>query len=380
MTSLDLRSLVVMSGILALLLAIMNLFLRLSYPRTIRGLGLWAAANFLFFLSSLLFGGRGVLHDFVSIVLANLCLLAGVGLFHAGMKAFYGLQPAWGRWALLLAWLAPPLYWYALVEPNYNARVILVCLVWAMIFLSMARLTWQHGSAKFSTRFTVAMLVLHGGVLVSRFLWAWFPADEESFFTPTRLQSVYVASNAIMLLALGMGLILQAGDRFREEFEHWASHDPLTNALTRRVFLERCSEELARCRRHQRPLALLSLDLDKFKCVNDTYGHQVGDRVLVAFVHRVESLLRRHDVLARWGGEEFVLLLPETGAAEAQIVAQRILARVAEPQDEGLPGVTVSIGLTILQQDDETIDPLLTRADGALYQAKEHGRNRIVVA
>lgn len=380
MMSLDLRSLVVMSGILALLLAIMNLFLRLSYPRSVRGLEWWATANFLLFLSSLLFAGRGVLHDFVSIVLANVCVLAGVILYHAGMKALYGLQPAWGRWALLLAWLTPPLYWYALIEPSYNARVILVSLVWGAIYLSMVRMASQHASGKFSTRFTIAALLLHVLVILVRFFFAWFPVDDEGFLTPTRLQSLYVASNAVMVLALGMGLILQAGDRFREEFEHWASHDPLTNALTRRVFLERCSEELARCRRHQRPLALLSLDLDKFKCVNDTYGHQVGDRVLVAFVHRVESLLRRHDVLARWGGEEFVLLLPETGADEAQIVAQRVLARVAEPQDEGLPGVTVSIGLTILHEDDETIDPLLTRADGALYQAKEHGRNRIVVA
>lgn len=379
MAALDLRSLVVMSGIMGLLLALVTFFLRLSYPRSIRGLGLWAAAHAWVFLSALLFGGRGILPDFVTIVLANLCILTGVIFYHAGLEVFLGRRPPWRLWCALLVLLSPPLYWYALVDPNYNARLIVVCLVWALIFLSMAWLVWRSAPPSFPTRFTVVVLVVHAGVLLLRFFSAWMPLEEEGLLTPTRVQSIYVGSNALMLLALGMGFILMAGDRLRAEFEHIASHDPLTGVLTRRVFMDACTQELARCRRHGRSMALLLMDIDHFKSVNDTHGHQMGDRVLIDFTRRVTGLLRRPDLLARFGGEEFVLLLPETSREDAIAVAQRILARVAE-LSEGLPAITVSIGVATNRADEEQIDALLARADKALYQAKDEGRNRVEVA
>lgn len=379
MMSIDLRSLVLMSGLMGLLLAFMTFFLRLSYPRSIRGLGLWAAAPAWVFLSTLLFAGRGIFPDFLSIVVANLVILTGVICYHAGIVRFFGGRPAWSLWIALLALMTPPLYWYALVEPSYNARLVLVCLVWAGIFLSMAWRIWRQGPATFSARFTAIVLVVHAAVLLLRFFSAWRPLAEEGLFTPTRVQTLYVGSNALMLLALGMGLILMAGDRLRAEFEHLASHDALTNVLTRRVFLDACEQELARCRRHGRSMALLLLDIDHFKAINDTHGHQMGDRVLVDLVGRVASLLRRPDQLARFGGEEFVLLLPETSQEEAITVAERILAHVAEPRD-GLPPITVSIGVATNRSDEDRMDALLARADKALYKAKDEGRNRIEVA
>ncbi|MEK9952196.1 MAG: GGDEF domain-containing protein, partial [Curvibacter sp.] len=113
--------------------------------------------------------------------------------------------------------------------------------------------------------------------------------------------------------------------------------------------------------------------------VNDTHGHQMGDRVLVDFARRITGLLRRPDQLARFGGEEFVLLLPETTQEEALAVAGRILASVAEPA-EGLPSITVSVGVATNRPDEAEIDALLARADRALYKAKEAGRNRIETA
>ena len=243
----------------------------------------------------------------------------------------------------------------------------------------MAWRIWRQGPATFSARFTAIVLVVPAAVLLLRFFSAWRPLAEEGLFTPTRVQTLYVGSNALMLLALGMGLILMAGDRLRAEFEHLASHDALTNVLTRRVFLDACEQELARCRRHGRSMALLLLDIDHFKAINDTHGHQMGDRVLVDLVGRIASLLRRPDQLARFGGEEFVLLLPETSQEEAITVAERILAHVAEPRD-GLPPITVSIGVATNRSDEDRMDALLARADKALYKAKDEGRNRIEVA
>jgi diguanylate cyclase (GGDEF)-like protein len=126
-------------------------------------------------------------------------------------------------------------------------------------------------------------------------------------------------------------------------------------------------------------MALLLLDVDHFKAINDTHGHQMGDRVLVDLVERIASLLRRPDQLARFGGEEFVLLLPETSQDEAVTVAERILAHVADHRD-ALPLITVSIGVATNRPDEDQIDTLLARADKALYKAKDEGRNRIALA
>jgi diguanylate cyclase (GGDEF)-like protein len=228
----------------------------------------------------------------------------------------------------------------------------------------------------FSTRYTVVVLLLHAGVIVLRFLTALLPLPDEGLLEPTRVQTVYIAANAMLILAFGLGLILMAGDRLRENFEHSASHDSLTNALNRRSLIEACERELERCRRHGHRMALLMLDLDHFKTINDTYGHMTGDQVLISFVARVRDQLRRPDQLGRFGGEEFILLLPDTPPESALVVAERIRTAVARASD-GLPAITVSIGVTSNRPDEADIDELLARADRALYMAKTGGRNRI---
>jgi diguanylate cyclase (GGDEF)-like protein len=339
-------------------------------------MGFWAGAGLLAFSSTFLFGGRGVLPDLLSVVGANLFLLAGVALFQLGLQRFFGLPLSWRLWALVLLLLAPALAWFTLASPDFNARVVLVNAVWATLQLSMAWLVWRRGPEVFSTRYTVVVLLLHAGVIVLRFLTALLPLPDEGLLEPTRVQTVYIAANAMLILAFGLGLILMAGDRLRENFEHSASHDSLTNALNRRSLIEACERELERCRRHGHRMALLMLDLDHFKTINDTYGHMTGDQVLISFVARVRDQLRRPDQLGRFGGEEFILLLPDTPPESALVVAERIRTAVARASD-GLPAITVSIGVTSNRPDEADIDELLARADRALYMAKTGGRNRI---
>ncbi len=376
MMGLDLRSVILMSGLLGVMLSVVMLFLRLSYPRTIRGLGYWAGAGLLAFGSTFLFSGRGLLPDLLTVVGANVSLLAGVTMLHLGLQRFFGVALSWRLWAGALALLAPALAWFTLAMPDFNARVMLVTVVWAALQLSMAWLVWRRGPEVFSTRYTVVVLLLHAGVIVLRFLTALLPLPDEGLLEPTRVQTLYIASNAMMLLALYLGLILMVSDRLRETLEHSASHDALTNALNRRSLIEACERELERCRRHGHRMALLMLDVDHFKSINDTYGHLTGDRVLVSFVTRVRDQLRRLDQLGRFGGEEFLVLLPETSPESALLVAERIRTAVARTAD-GLPALTVSIGVTGNRTDETDIDELLARADRALYMAKTGGRNRI---
>jgi diguanylate cyclase (GGDEF)-like protein len=125
-------------------------------------------------------------------------------------------------------------------------------------------------------------------------------------------------------------------------------------------------------------MALLIMDLDQFKAINDAHGHQRGDRVLIDFVAKANGLLRRADQMARFGGEEFVALLPETTLEEAQAVAERIRAASAQPGKE--PACTVSIGVTTNHTTGDNVDSLIARADAAMYRAKAKGRNRVETA
>jgi len=159
-----------------------------------------------------------------------------------------------------------------------------------------------------------------------------------------------------------------------------AMRDGLTGAFNKRFLLERLEEEFAHASRHQRPLALLVLDIDKFKRVNDTYGHAAGDQVLVTISELIHASLRTEDIFARYGGEEFVILMRETELKTATNVAERIRTCIAAEQTdfEGTPiRVTVSIGVTAMPpvRVGSTME-LFVRADRLLYQAKQTGRNK----
>ncbi|MBN9525670.1 MAG: diguanylate cyclase [Alphaproteobacteria bacterium] len=161
-----------------------------------------------------------------------------------------------------------------------------------------------------------------------------------------------------------------------------AATDALTGLLNRRKFSELAAEEMERARRYGRPLSLLALDLDHFKTVNDRFGHPVGDGVLRHVAEIIAAGVRSCDRVARLGGEEFAVLLPETRPADAMILAERlrraVSGRPAEIPPAGAIQVTVSVGCVGLTREDETIETVMARADRALYVAKAAGRDCVV--
>ena len=162
-----------------------------------------------------------------------------------------------------------------------------------------------------------------------------------------------------------------------------AALDDLTGLPNRRAFVRRAEQEQARARRHGQSVTLVEIDIDRFKGVNDTYGHAAGDRTLSMLAKLLLRQLRAQDVVARLGGEEFVALLPETDMDRALAVCERLRAAVAAMKIEDGEqsfSVTVSLGVTVLLGSDESIGQALARADKALYQAKTEGRNRVVAA
>lgn len=159
-----------------------------------------------------------------------------------------------------------------------------------------------------------------------------------------------------------------------------ATTDPLTGAMNRRRFLEVGERELRRARRYGAAVSIALLDLDFFKRVNDTHGHAVGDKVLRRLVEEINTTLREHDLICRYGGEEFAVLFPETDAVAAEAAAERLRAAVAAlvvPAETGDVRPTVSIGITQVDLHGDSLESALSRADVALYHAKKTGRDRV---
>lgn len=167
--------------------------------------------------------------------------------------------------------------------------------------------------------------------------------------------------------------------KLAEQFEYAANHDALTGLANRLEAQTQLDAEVERYRRHSRPFSVLLMDIDLFKSINDNHGHQVGDQAIVMVARTLEGQSRKVDTLARWGGEEFLLLLPETGNQEAAQTAERIRLKIAAtPIQAGAQtlSTTVSIGVATIA-GCESVDRLLQRADEALYVAKAQGRNLV---
>ncbi|MCA9738964.1 MAG: diguanylate cyclase [Gemmatimonadota bacterium] len=182
----------------------------------------------------------------------------------------------------------------------------------------------------------------------------------------------------------GLRVVTASLEEANTELERLANSDTLTGLSSRRYFLQQLERECRRSQRHGHDFALMLLDLDHFKEVNDAFGHQVGDEVLVATARAVRSVAREVDVTGRIGGEEFAILLPETDLEGASALAERIRTEVADARhtdpDQKPFRVTISIGITTWGMGRDTPSELLRAADRALYAAKRSGRNRVVRA
>ena len=217
------------------------------------------------------------------------------------------------------------------------------------------------------------------------------PKDRDDFVFSHRLASGevrVVEVHASSILFRGQSILFAIIHDITErralelELRRLATTDSLTRLVNRRVFLAQVTRELERFQRYARPVALLMLDLDSFKRINDVRGHAAGDSVLQHFADVARQSLRKIDVLGRLGGEEFAALLPGTDAAGAVQLAERLRQAVADrPADieAGSLAYTVSIGVTWFASGDSKADTILARADRALYRAKHNGRNRVEV-
>jgi two-component system cell cycle response regulator len=207
----------------------------------------------------------------------------------------------------------------------------------------------------------------------------------QAFRTTRSFATIYSQEELMARLAEEMTRTenaLQELKRTNLKLEHLAATDPLTGAANRRQFIEMVETEIGRAKRGGAPFSLLALDLDHFKAINDSYGHQVGDEILRGFVQRCLDAIRPYDGVARVGGEEFMVLLPQVALSVGQSIGERIREAIANGRFGGQSGkavaLTVSIGVSQFGRDGDTIDEILRAADERLYRAKHLGRNRVI--
>ncbi|MFN4004292.1 MAG: GGDEF domain-containing protein [Hylemonella sp.] len=380
MSELDLRAVVLLLGAIGVLTSVVLLHLWRQNRALLAAAAWWGAGPLVIFVGTVLMGLRGVIGAPFSIVLGNGCIIGGAVLMYVGSCRFWGTPlPRWPWVWLGLAMVA--LLLLSTVWPHYPLRLTIVPGLMAVVQLAHLRLVWQHDRSSFAAQFLLGWIAFSAVALAFRSATAQLEARDADLFTPSIWQNVYLGSYAFSLLGEGIGLVLLAQQRLQQRIRDLATHDSLTGALTRAAFWDAATHELRRQQRTAQSAALLMLDLDHFKRINDTYGHQTGDRVLHDFAQRVHRVLRATDRFGRYGGEEFVVLLPDTPAAAAHAIAERIRTQAATA---GLPAYTVSIGLAVLtpaQQAadaDATLEQAIGRADAALYQAKAQGRDRVV--
>ena len=226
--------------------------------------------------------------------------------------------------------------------------------------------------------------VLAEALFFPEFGW-YLIGEQEADASLGRIRSALVSNLSIGLLAtlIVIFIVIVVVNRYQGRLESLVSVDPLTGVANRRYFMDKLQKEFARSRRYGVDLSLIMIDVDRFKRVNDQYGHLTGDRLLAALAQDIQGTLREADTLGRVGGEEFGVVLPETQLAEAALVAERIRKSVCQQpvrtMDGGGSPTTVSIGVASVHDDTAGHEELYRLADVALYRAKDEGRNCVCV-
>ena len=366
--------------------AILGLLLLFAWVQNtaIRAVAWWGFAHLIRAASIVLFGMYGSAPDLVTIDFANALLFTAFAVTWTGARVFDGrpVEPVYMVTGAVL-WLLVcrlPVLADAVDTRSLIASGIVTTYTWLTAYEF-----WRGRSEALVSRWpAIFMLFAHGALFLLRTPLAamvpWSPANHV-------LGSVWltVLSFEALLFTISIAFILLAMAKERTELRHRtaAMVDPLTGIANRRSFLQDAAQLAKRHKSNPRPTAVLLIDLDHFKSINDRFGHALGDRALEIFADAARQSVRASDLLGRLGGEEFAAVIVDSSRDNAMAVAERIRASFAQAAlevDNRPVGATVSIGLVYCQDAAIDVSELLAQADQALYFAKENGRNRVEVA
>ncbi|HTV93556.1 MAG TPA: GGDEF domain-containing protein [Verrucomicrobiae bacterium] len=347
-----------------------------------RVMTLWVTANFALFAGWGLYALRGIIPGFESVVVGFAFFVTGYALEFAALSLFCARRV---RPRLLIALAVAAVAVHTGIHLANPADML-----WGIVSSSLiiagwftaCALTlamWTSPQERISHLMTAGFFAALAIANAARAVYVLLRGDPTiTLISNGLMQSIVLAVDYVGLFGTSLGFILMTKERADNELIRTASLDSLTGLFNRRSFMELAQRELHRAERQHLQTSVLMLDLDHFKDVNDTYGHSTGDFVLASFADVLRSGLRPFDIVGRYGGEEFCVLLPGTGIGEATTIAERIRNIAGQSRVEArtvtIP-YTVSIGVVQAPPRVIRLEDLVDRADKALYQAKASGRN-----
>lgn len=366
------------------LAAIMLFFLytRKTHP----GFGKWSASQALWSVGFMLLVLRGIVPDFVSIVIGNYLIISGMALFYDGLATFR--EQRWrmrlnGVVHLLGVVCIAYMAWHTYVTPSVNMRVAAVNLYRIYLSILCASMVWMNREAigfRKVYRLLTFVFVISFATSGARVYWALTSAPIAHLMTDDFAFRVYMLFDLFFFIAVAFSVLVLTSARIEEELDHAlrkadaaSRTDALTGVWNRLHFESAGPREAERARRYATPLSVMIFDIDHFKLINDRHGHAVGDQVIRKVAAQAVATLRSSDHLFRWGGEEFVVLLP-VNAHAAVDAAEKLRQRIAAADFDAAEAVTISVGVTQMAET-ESMESALQRADAMLYCAKDSGRN-----
>lgn len=347
------------------------------------GFSYFAAANVFLGIGLLLLALRDILPDIITIVVANTMVIVGSVLYYEGIRRFLGVadqnNPI-GIVAVLLNFVL--FYYYTFESPSVNNRIFVITLISALLSALCVRELVRRLPDYWYVPGIMTALVFGGyGIFqVFRFIWTLGETPIQSFMSAGTIHAFAFIFMIILILGSAFGFIWMVNKKLEYYLTELAMHDPLTNILNRRGLELLASQEFAKLGRAESVLTIVMIDIDHFKQINDQHGHSVGDVLLTDFAKLIQSGLRPYDIFGRIGGEEFLILLPNTKLDLALTLANRIRQKIENHVfniDAIKIQITASFGVSNYLPETVTLDKLIPYADKALFQSKKQGRNHV---
>jgi diguanylate cyclase (GGDEF)-like protein len=382
----DIRTAILIGALLTFLIGTMMYAVSSTQPDAYRGtMRWWVVGALSYALGFVLTGMRDWIWIGWSAVLGNGLIAVGMACFAIALRRFFGL-PEWRKRLLLIV---PPLAMVVstvlvFVVPADDIRLGLISMLLASLAGVCVQSIYGHALPRTLSQHIIGFYFLLGlATLMARSvatLLLRLPQHGIFEVTPLTL-SVYVVGGLMPVVGT-IAFLLMCTERSQREIERTARIDHLTGIYNRGAIEGLAGRMIASSLRHGTPMSLMVVDIDHFKRINDELGHAAGDKALLATVQMMQALVRACDLLGRLGGEEFVVLMPDTDAVQARRAAERMRTEVEQTPVTffgTFRSLTVSIGVSEYRVEDGGFDRLLQRADRALYEAKHSGRNRVLV-